>query len=277
MRALRRWASPTTACSSSLEMVWKSPQVLSAILMKSTPCLHWRRTSVIISATELARHAVDVLGRAHPRRLVVGDAAVGDDEAPGAVDARPLDQAGVDRLAQRDVDEPGAAGNGQAGHTGTQHLPGVVRRPDGGELGAGGAPRDVQPGHGRLAEGQVAVALDEAGHDPFAGGVDGLHALAVFNVHLRRNCADAEDAVTLDHHGVVLERRLARGVDQGAVADNSGVYVICAHRVLLWVRLDFPVAALVKLSDPYLVDDPAPLLHCSICALPLGLDLRIVF
>ena len=40
MRALRRWASPTTASSSSLEMVWKSPQVLSAILMKSTPCLH---------------------------------------------------------------------------------------------------------------------------------------------------------------------------------------------------------------------------------------------
>ena len=55
MRALRRWASPTTASNSSLEIVWKSPQVLSAILMKSTPCLHWRRTSVIISDTEFAR------------------------------------------------------------------------------------------------------------------------------------------------------------------------------------------------------------------------------
>ena len=54
-RALRRWASSTTAAISCLDMVWSSPQVLSASLMKSTPCLVCRRTSVIMSLTSLAR------------------------------------------------------------------------------------------------------------------------------------------------------------------------------------------------------------------------------
>src|SRR5919109_1139919 len=53
-RACRRCASCTTADSSSGAISCVSPQVLSASLIKSTPCLHWRRTSVIISDTSLA-------------------------------------------------------------------------------------------------------------------------------------------------------------------------------------------------------------------------------
>ena len=52
-RASRRWASSTTAAISSFARVWTSPDRLSAILTKFTPCLHCRRTSVTISAALL--------------------------------------------------------------------------------------------------------------------------------------------------------------------------------------------------------------------------------
>ena len=49
----RRCASSTTAATSSRARVWRSPERLSAILTKFTPCLHCRRTSVTISAALL--------------------------------------------------------------------------------------------------------------------------------------------------------------------------------------------------------------------------------
>jgi len=54
-RTPRRCASSTTAAISSLARVWRSPERLSAILTKFTPCLHCRRTSVTISAALLQR------------------------------------------------------------------------------------------------------------------------------------------------------------------------------------------------------------------------------
>ena len=101
----------------------------------------------------------------------------------------------------------------------------------------------LQPGHGRLAEGQVAVALDQARHDPLARGVYGLHVIPIFDVDLGRNCADAEDAVALNHHRVVLKRRLPRSVNQGAVADYGGVYAVAAHGSSFWKR--FPSKVLL--------------------------------
>ena len=52
-RRLRRCASPTTAAISSRASICDSPERLSAILMKLTPCLLCRRTSVTISSAEL--------------------------------------------------------------------------------------------------------------------------------------------------------------------------------------------------------------------------------
>ena len=50
---LRRCASATTAAISSFDSICELPERLSAILMKLTPCLCWRRTSVTISSAVL--------------------------------------------------------------------------------------------------------------------------------------------------------------------------------------------------------------------------------
>ena len=175
-----------------------------------------------------------VLRGAHPGWLIVGYAAVGNYEPPRAENAWALDQAGVDRFPQRHVDEPGAAGDGNAGDPGPQHLLSVDGRPYGGELRAGGSPGDAQAGHGWLAKGEVAVTLDKAGHYPSALSVDGLHVLPIFNIDVRRYRSHTADTVALDHHRVVGNRRLARSVNEGTVADYRGLRVAGAHSLLLW-------------------------------------------
>ena len=80
------------------------------------------------------------------------------------------------------------------------------------------------------------MAFDEARHDPLVRSVDGLHILAVFDIDLWWDRSNAEDAVALHHHRVVLGRRLARSVNQGAVADYHGVNAVGAHNSSFRVR-----------------------------------------
>ena len=177
----------------------------------------------------VGQHAVKVLRRAHPGGFVVGDAAVGDDESSGAVDAGTLQHSGVDRFPQSHVDEPGATGNGYAGHPRPQDCLGVPGRLQSGELGAGRPPANAYAGHGRLAEGQMAVSIDEPWHDPPASSVDDPHAFFVFQVQARRNPADAGYAVSLDNHGLIFHGRTAGAINQGAVADDGGLLVLAGH------------------------------------------------
>src|SRR5258706_13929446 len=58
----------------------------------------------------VAEDADGMLGGDHPRGLVVLDAPVGDDHAPGAIDPRAFEHAELDLVANADVGEPGTAG-----------------------------------------------------------------------------------------------------------------------------------------------------------------------
>src|SRR5580658_7642833 len=162
-----------------------------------------------------------MIGRAFPRRLVVLDAAISDDHAAGDEHARAFHQAELYGVAHADVGEPGAARHRNAGDAGTQHL-----------LGAAGGfqRREFRPRRAlafafaldqRIAVGHVAMGIDQAGHDPFPGGVYHVDGLAVFEVDVSRQRADALDAVAFDDDGVVARRRFAGAVDQRAVADDE--------------------------------------------------------
>ena len=76
----------------------------------------------------VAEDADPVIRGAHPGGLVVLDAAVRDDHAARAVHARSLEHSEPDGVPDPDVREPGAAGHGDAGHPGPQHLLGAPRR-----------------------------------------------------------------------------------------------------------------------------------------------------
>ena len=67
------------------------------------------------------------------------------------------------------------------------------------------------------------MRVDQARHDPLAGGVDDVDGLAVFEVDVGRQRADALDPIALDDDGIVAARRLAGAVDQRAVADHQGL------------------------------------------------------
>jgi hypothetical protein len=68
------------------------------------------------------------------------------------------------------------------------------------------------------------MRVDQARHDPLPAGIDHLDIAAVFELEIRRRCADALDRVALDHDRVVADGRLARAVDQRAVADDEGFF-----------------------------------------------------
>src|SRR5262249_11091769 len=77
----------------------------------------------------VAELADRMIWRSLPPRLVVLDAAVGDDHAAGDEHARALHQAQLDGIANADVGEPGAARHRDAGDAGAQHRLHIARRP----------------------------------------------------------------------------------------------------------------------------------------------------
>ena len=160
----------------------------------------------------------------HPRRPGRADRVVGGDVAPGRGHARPLDQAGVNGVANGYRDVPGRAGVGERGNTGAQHLARVV----------GGAQRPVL--HARVeiellerqdvAVGDMAVAVDHARHDRAAGGVDG--PVAAESLGRGRDLpvgADLADAVALHQHRDAVLRRRAGPVEQPPAGDQVSAHV----------------------------------------------------
>ena len=85
--------------------------------------------AVLVLAAHLGDHLVGgvaefadrVIGRALPRRLVILDAAVGDDHAAGDEHARTFHQAELDGVPHADIGEPGAARYRDAGDARAQH------------------------------------------------------------------------------------------------------------------------------------------------------------
>src|SRR5262249_24800377 len=180
----------------------------------------------------VAELADGVIGRSLPRRLVVLDAAVGDDHAAGDIHARPFHQAELDGIAHADIGEPGAARDRDAGNAGAQHLLHAAR---------GFQRREFRPRRAaalalaldrRIAVRNVAVRVDEAGHDPLPSGVDHLDIPAVLEFDITRQRSHAFDAVAFDHDRIVAYGLLAGTVDQGAIADHQGLLACGTHEIL---------------------------------------------
>ena len=97
----------------------------------------------------------------------------------------------------------------------------------------------AQPRHDRLTERQVTVSFYEARHYPLVGSVYSFNVFPVFDINLRRDRPNAEDAVALHHNSVVLDCWLACRVNEGAVTDYRGLCAIGAHGLLLWYLFHF--------------------------------------
>ena len=173
-RRLRRCASPTTAAISSLASICD---------LAGAAVRHLDEVDAVLALpAHLGDHLVGgvaeladrMVGRALPRRLVVLDAAIGDDHAAGDEHARPFHQAEPDGVAHADVGEPGAARHRDAGDARAQHLLHAAGRFERGEFRPRRALAFALALDQRIAVGHVAVGVDQAGHDPLAGGVDHL-------------------------------------------------------------------------------------------------------
>src|SRR5262245_14102185 len=164
-----------------------------------------------------------------PRRLIVLDAAVGDDHAAGDEHARTFHQAELDGVANADVGKPGAAGHRDAGDPGAQHLLYAACGFQRGEFRPGRALAFALALDRRVAVGDVAVRIDQPRHDPLSAGVDHLDVAAILELHVGRQRAHALDAIALDYDGVVARRGVAGAVDQGAVADHQRLLARGAH------------------------------------------------
>src|SRR5262249_4349913 len=132
----------------------------------------------------IAEHANAVIGRADPGRLVVLDAPVGDDHAPGAMHARAFHQAEPDRVAHTDIRKPRSARHTDAGHARAQYFlraPCRLQRTEFRPDDAAAAALALQVG---IAVREMAMCVDQARHDPLAGRVDHLDVLAVLEAHV---------------------------------------------------------------------------------------------
>src|SRR5262249_20912236 len=178
-------------------------------------------------------HADRVLGSPHPRRLRIDDAAVGDDEVAGAGNARSFEEARGNRVAQGDIDEPGAARDGDARDPGAQDLLRIPRRPEGAVARIRRASRTRRRGALREPKRQMAVAIDEPGHDPVPGGVDDAYRTPILDADVLGQPPDAANAAPLDDDGVVRARRASGAVDQRAVTNDERSRVLIGHLSLL--------------------------------------------
>src|SRR5215831_15773095 len=194
-RTWRRCASRTTAANSSGAIVCVSPHVLSASLIKSTPCLHCRRTSVIISSTLLASTPMECSGVPTQE----GSLSM---MLPYVMINWPA-QASRDGIAQRHINEPGATRHGKAGHPAAQDLLRIACRPEGAESRVGGTTRARDVRHLREPKGEMTVTIDEPGHDPLLGGINDLHMVLIFDPDIRRELSDTPNAIALDDNGVI--------------------------------------------------------------------------
>ncbi len=134
-------------------------------------------------------------------------------------DARALDQAGIHRVAQGNVDIPGAARSRDGGDAGPQHLPNVV----------GGAKRAIFDARIEIefferkdvAVRRMHVHVDHARHDRHVAGIDrGERPAALregFDIGRR---PDLDDPVALHKDGAALFGARAGAVEDGAVTEE---------------------------------------------------------
>ncbi len=110
-----------------------------------------------------AEHAFRGRRHAEPPREVIGEPAVGDEVAAGGKHARAGKHSVGDRIAHRDRRVPGAAAIAHAGDAGLEHLARVPHRAHGAPFRAA---IDVDfLRRARFAVGDMAVGIDQAGHD----------------------------------------------------------------------------------------------------------------
>ena len=170
----------------------------------------------------VAKLADGVIGCSLPRWLIILDAAIAHDHAAGDVHARAGHEPEFNGVTHANVSEPRAARDRDAGDAGAQHLLHVACRLERGEFRPRRASAFALALDDRIAVGDVAMRIDEPGHDPLSTRVDHLDTPAILERDVGRKRAHALDAVALDNDGVVARRRPAGAVDQGAVADHQG-------------------------------------------------------
>src|SRR5215813_12013785 len=134
-----------------------------------------------VASVRLAHHGCDLVFRQHLRlagaavrhldevdTVFALPADLGDDLAARDVHARPLHQAELDGIAHADIGEPGAARHRDAGDTGAQHLLHAASGLERGEFRPRGALALALALDHRIAVGDVAVRVDQAGYDPLS-------------------------------------------------------------------------------------------------------------
>ena len=112
--------------------------------------------------------------RADPARIPVGQALACRDVGPGGADARPVEQAGADRVADRQADLAGIARRADRGVAGRQQLLGEEQAAQRAELQRA-VEVDILLALG-IAIGEMDVDVDQARHDELPGIVE--HRLA---------------------------------------------------------------------------------------------------
>src|SRR5439155_17429808 len=121
-----------------------------------------------------------------------------------------------DSATHANVGEPRVARDRDAGDAGTQHLLHAARRLERGEFRPRRAFTFALALDDRIAVGDVAMRIDEPGHDPLSTRVDHLDTPAILERDVGRKRAHALDAIALDNDGLVARRRPAGAVAQGA-------------------------------------------------------------
>ena len=156
------------------------------------------------------QHADRALGDADPGRIPVRESLARGDLPPGGGDARPVEHAGVDRIADADRRPPG---RGRVGDRGIARLHHSLRRAERAQrpVFRRGEDVDVLVRLG-VAVAQMDVDVDQPRHDEVAAVVD--HRLARPLVRRFRGRAHIGDPVVVDDDRPVGLRGLVEPVEQ---------------------------------------------------------------
>jgi hypothetical protein len=100
------------------------------------------------------------------------------------------------------------------------------------------------------------MGIDEPRHDPLPAGIDNLYIVSVFQPYVAGQAPGAFDTIALDHNGLIPTRRIPCAINQDAVRDHDGFFVIAAHLTLLLYGQDLPPEPLSD-SPPFLLRNDA--------------------
>ncbi len=158
--------------------------------------------------------------RADPARIPIGQALACRDVGAGGADARPVEQAGAHRVANRQADLAGVARRAERGVAGRQELLGEEQATQRAELQRA-VEVDILLALG-IAVGEMDVDIDQARHHEMPGMVE--HLLAGSGLgRLRRRADKLQDATRVVHQGLPGPGLLVDGAEQGAATH------VCFH------------------------------------------------